>query len=405
MCKVFAMTNTKQFKVNRKFIQTVRNEVCRHADQDGFGYAVLSTKGDIGGERTIRPLNFLPLIDPQAPKVAGNLPIALKANNGFGMIDLANAKAFIGHGRLATNAICLENTHPFTNGEVALIHNGVVNDPTSTLKNLTSTCDTEILLRYWEKGGVEEIEKMVSGYYAVAILDKEGMLHIMRDDRADLFISWCKTVDSFIIATTADIIKNVAKEMKWKIEHPEEILEKTYTVFSSNDIVKHLSIIPRSSTYSSGYDSNYNYNRGGYNSGAGYNSYNGGKKTTETIGGASSETSFSTPSTKTAINEEGAWDTSDELNNGYSEADAASEPVPKHKELPGRVASGSSGDTTETTSSDTTDQTGVAHSSLASALLEDIVDGSGDPDLDQRVELIVSEVEDWRERRRSASDI
>src|SRR5271165_3209655 len=146
MCKVFAMTNVSQFKVGSKFISTVRNEVCRHADQDGFGYAMLSKKGDIGGERTMRPLNFRPLIDPAGPKTTKELPIVLDANNSFGKIDLTDAKSFIAHGRLSTNSISLLNTHPFTNGEVALIHNGVVRDPSGSLKNLVSTCDSEILL-------------------------------------------------------------------------------------------------------------------------------------------------------------------------------------------------------------------------------------------------------------------
>ncbi len=411
MCKVFAMTNVSQVKVNTKLISTIRNEVCRHADQDGFGYAVLSTKGEIGGERTIRPLNFRPLINPDTPKVVENLPIVLKANNGFGVLDLSNAKSLIAHGRLSTNTVCLENTHPFTNGEVALIHNGVVNDPTSTLKNLTSTCDSEILLRYWERGGVEEVEKMVSGYYAFAVLDKHGLLHITRDDRADLFISYCRTVDSFIIATTAEIIRNVAKEMKWKIEHPEEILEKSYTVFDGNEIIKHRAITTRASTYggSTYYGPHGGYSQRGSSTGTGYSSINDNRSSS-----ASSNSSTPTnalaqlPGSTTQASRyagEGAWD-----DYHYNEADPAAEPVPNYKELSGNRAATDSSRSSAATSSlgtGTTDQSetsSVSQSSLANSLMEG-PDGGGDPDLDQRVDLIVSEVEDWRDRRKAGNDV
>jgi predicted glutamine amidotransferase len=401
MCKVFAMTNTTQFKVNSKFINTVRNEVCRHADQDGFGYAVLTKNGEIGGERTIRPLNFRPLINPELPRITSGLPITLKANNGFGVLDLGNAKSFIGHGRLSTNTVCLQNTHPFTNGEVALIHNGVVTDPTSAFKNLTSTCDSELLLRAWEKGGMEEVEKLISGYYAVAVLDKHGLLHIIRDDRADLFISYCRTVDSFIISTTSEIIRNVAKEMKWKIEHPEEILEKSYTVFDMNEIVKHRDIVPRSATYGtySGYNNNYPNN--------GYSTYNSGtstgKKSQETTTAITAASSARDTSSKTVVSgtktPAAGWDEPEYAS--YAEVDAASEPVPKYKELPEKTTTSSSSSLSTGTSS--SEEGGGIQTSLASLLVDD-VDGTGDPDMDQRIDLIVSEVEEWRNSR-AGSDV
>lgn len=245
MCKIFAMTNMEKVVLSKKFINIVKNEVCKKSDDDGFGYAVLGQDGKLGGERTIRPKSFKPLSGAPEDKVVYSLPITLKSANMFGQIDLLNPKAFIAHGRLSTNTVSIENTHPFTNGEVALVHNGVVYDELDEVKeSLTTNCDTEILLRYWEKGGMKAIEENVSGYYAMAVLDKAGKLHIARDDRAMLYISYCRTVHSFIIATTPDIIKGVAKNMKWNIEQPEELLENFYAVFDGNEIVKHEKIDP-----------------------------------------------------------------------------------------------------------------------------------------------------------------
>jgi predicted glutamine amidotransferase len=405
MCKVFAMTNTTQFKVGSKFVSIVRNEVCRHADQDGFGYAILSKNGDIGGERTIRPLNFRPLIDPASPDTTKKLPIVLDANNMFGKIDTTNAKSFIGHGRLSTNTISLPNTHPFTNGEVALIHNGMVKDPTNNLKNLTSTCDSEILLRYWEKGGMDAIEKMVTGYYAVAILDKSGKLHIIRDDRADLFISYNRTVDSFMIATTAEIIRNVAKEMKWKIEHPEEILEKTYTVFDSNAILKHVSISPRTSEYGGYYGEAYrdhssNSSRSTYGGGGSVVTYEGGVRKVE---GSSSTPPASSSANTSSLGgasddrfaSEGMYDMAGDGEN-YSEGNPEGEPVPRYRELSGRV-DGNTSTTEETTSSVPISQSLAERSTSHGSSVHTI--GEGDLTQEERIELIVAEIEDWKMKK------
>ena len=388
MCKVFAMTNVSQFKVNSKFISIVRNEVCRHADQDGFGYAVLSKKGDIGGERTMRPLNFRPLIDPESPKTTKELPIVLDANNSFGKIDLANPKSFIAHGRLSTNSVSLVNTHPFTNGEVALIHNGVVRDPTNTLKNLVSTCDSEILLRYWEKDGIEAIEKMVTGYYAVAILDKNGLLHIIRDDRADLYISYCRTVDSFLIATTSEIINNVAKEMKWKIEHPEEILEKSYTTFDGNSILNHRSITPRTSEY------------GGQN----YYGEDWHKRNSNFSNFGDSSKKNTQPNTTTTTTEDTSEDdkgvTHITSESAFRESDPEREAVPKYRELPGQVAASGSNGLGATTSSGTVDHDGPVRS---------LADGStvrmniNNMEHEDRLDAIVDDIQEYRTSRITGS--
>ena len=245
MCKVFAMTNMSNVKVNAKFIRSVKDMVCKYSDDDGFGYAVLGKKGTIGGERTMKPNMFRPLQDNPNDKVVHKLPIAQRSSDAFGKIDLRNPKAFIAHGRLSTNTVSLRNTHPFTNGELALVHNGVVYDPAKKIKNLTTNCDTEILLRYWENGGFDLIEENVTGYYAMAVIDKAGMLHIVRDDRAMLYISYSPTVDSYIISTTAEIIAGVCKANKWKFETPEEMLDCTYAMFNGNEIVEHKEIFPR----------------------------------------------------------------------------------------------------------------------------------------------------------------
>jgi predicted glutamine amidotransferase len=235
MCKIFAMTNTSDFKINAKFINAVKYQVCKTSDKDGFGWAAMDNLGNVGGERTIRPWNFKPL-DQAKEKVVSKLPIVLKAHNSFGKTNLSKSKAFVGHGRLSTNDISLENTHPFFNGTTAMIHNGVVRDRLDKWKDLKTTNDTEILYNYWLENGIKAVENGVGGYYAFVTLEPDGTMHVVRDSQAMLYVSYCFTVNSYIFATTADIIIGVAKSMKWKCEAPEEMLPNTYAIFDGNTL-------------------------------------------------------------------------------------------------------------------------------------------------------------------------
>lgn len=242
MCKIFAMSNMAKVKLTPGFINTVRREVCK-SDNDGFGYAVLGQDGALGGERTIRPESFRPL-EFDADSVTKKLPIVLETDNCFGVIDFESPKAFVAHGRYSTNSVSLANTHPFTNDTSAMIHNGVVYDGTKLLTDLKTDNDTEVLFQYWQRGGMDAIEENVSGYYAFVILDTDGTMHVVRDSSATLFVSYCSTVDSYIFATTKDIIINVARDRRWKIERPCEVTPNTYALFNGNELVQHDTIDP-----------------------------------------------------------------------------------------------------------------------------------------------------------------
>lgn len=240
------MTNMDKVEVNTKFLDAVKKAVTKHSDKDGFGYAILSQDGEIGGEKTTKIKEFTPLsmvpIDTQTSK----LPIIAKMYERFGNMDFSKPKSLIAHGRFSTNTVNLPNTHPFTNENVALIHNGVVkDDATIKIGGLKTDCDTEILLRYWERGGIKDIEKNVAGYYAMAILDKAGQLHIVRDNRAPLYIAYVRNVDSYMIATTKEIIESVARSMRWKAEEAEEVLENIHAIFEGNEIVSYADISPK----------------------------------------------------------------------------------------------------------------------------------------------------------------
>ncbi len=249
MCKIFAITDMTNVEITSKLIQVVKNNVAKVPDNQGFGYAVLGSNGHMGGERSIRVKTFkaLTAINTSQSKIE-ELPFVEKTSNRFGNLTMAMQapKSFIAHGRLSTNTVNLFNSHPFSNGEIAMIHNGVVYDAVGSVKHLLKTNnDSEIIFRYWEKNGMNAVEENVSGYYALAILDKrDGTLHIARDDKATLYIAWVRTINSYMIATTAEIIHNVCKEMKWKYDGAEAIVNNHYAVFDRNEIKSNRDINP-----------------------------------------------------------------------------------------------------------------------------------------------------------------
>lgn len=244
MCKVFAMTSLSKVRVDKKFLEVVRDAVCIQGNDDGFGYAVLATDGTLSGERTVLPSEFTALKETSPKHKTPKLSIVTVTQNSFGDLKKSIPKAFIGHGRMSTNHVSLENTHPFVSKDTALIHNGVVSDEFRVINDLSTSCDTEILLKLWDKTGMDGIEAHASGYYAIAVLTRDGLLHIARDDRAPLWIAYSKTVDSYLIATTPGIVQEVARRMKWRLETPEMVSDNTYAVFNGNTVVLKRSINP-----------------------------------------------------------------------------------------------------------------------------------------------------------------
>lgn len=245
MCKIFAITDMSGIKLTNKLLEVIKTEVCKY-DKDGFGYSVLNQDGTIGGERTINPKQFQALTPGSGETEVEKLPFITKTYNKFGTIKPDSVKTLIAHGRLSTNNVDLPHTHPFVSEHEALIHNGVVQDVSGLVDDLLETDnDSEVLFRYWQHGGMEAVEEHVSGYYAFAVLNaKTGKLHIARDNRAMLHMAWCRTINSYIIATTKDIIHNVAKRMKWKIDAALEVNANTYVVFDGNEPEYHRPIEP-----------------------------------------------------------------------------------------------------------------------------------------------------------------
>ena len=133
------------------------------------------------------------------------------------------------HGRFATCAKSLQNTHPFYKDGTALMHNGIISNAEKFTRTL-STCDSEALLSQYIEHGVKETNLRltealtgVQGYYAAIVFNDNGVIDIWRDDHATLFLAHVRGV-GVVIATTKEIILGAAKKVGASVAGIDEVL-------------------------------------------------------------------------------------------------------------------------------------------------------------------------------------
>lgn len=244
MCKLMCLTNVSKLKSIKKLVNEAKPIITKN-DSHGFGWAMQGSKG-VCGER----MNELHHRYGLGAKInAMDLPGAGRPSyNSFGVSGTPTGAMLI-HGRTSTNEKALKNVHPIVKHDWTLVHNGVVSNKGEPYAQITSN-DTEHLVEYLgARDGIEGIQKNLAGYYAFAAIDPEGRLHVCRDDNATLYVSWIETIESFVYATTADLIYSLCSKMKWKHSAVESVMENIYMIFDGNKLVHQSNILPRGYDY------------------------------------------------------------------------------------------------------------------------------------------------------------
>jgi hypothetical protein len=138
------------------------------------------------------------------------------------------------HGRISTNDKGLLNCHPMIRDNHYLIHNGVVSDDTSTTVKQTTNDSEDLLIRFIE--GIKSVEENLTGYYAFGCIDPNGILHVVKDNQADLYITWLEKYDTYLIGTTKDLIESIVKAIGTEIELIEEVKSNIYMQYKGNEL-------------------------------------------------------------------------------------------------------------------------------------------------------------------------
>lgn len=239
MCKIVTFTNSKNLDIKKTANKV--GEILLDMERDGFGYAVKGA-GGVFGEKCIDD-SFKSRL---GLKVLNPASIIVQKYESFGEMSKPDG-AMILHGRTSTNDLGLLNCHPMIKDNHYLVHNGVVDDEGPKYKKQT-TNDSEDLLHRFTKG-IKQVEKHLTGYYAFCCITPDGRLTVVRDQIATLNIGWCAKYDTYIIATTKNLIEKVAKSLGATVEAIDEIAPDSYMIFDGNNIVYQKSIKSRGYDY------------------------------------------------------------------------------------------------------------------------------------------------------------
>ena len=235
MCKVLMMAgiNNSNRVQAWKFVTTALNPMIKD-DKDGVGYAAVGKDG-LFGERWLKPKQAFKdrqnynSEDMEFIKSLGDAIESEVVYNAFGKLDYKNTTAIILHTRMKTNgAVELMNTHPFVRDNTALIHNGVISNQI-TLKNLTSTCDSECILNEYVESKVdiapkqiEEVASSLQGYYACGVLTQSKdrwVMDVFKNSAASLHVCRIPNLGLTVFATNPEILVYTAKKCKLKLSN------------------------------------------------------------------------------------------------------------------------------------------------------------------------------------------
>lgn len=239
MCKIIAFTNGNKLDLI-KTVNILGNELLA-SEPDGFGYAAQGKKG-IFGEKSISK-EFNSRINK---RLFNPIQLINRDYETFGEYSEVDGPLIL-HGRTSTNKSGLINTHPMIKQGNYLIHNGVVNDHGPKYPMTTSNDSEHVIHRFLE--GIDSLETHLTGYYAFANIDTNGHLHILRDSLAQLYMTYSESHDTFIFATTKDLIDFIAAELSMVIGPIDKVKDDIYCIFHGNMLAHSQEINPRGYDY------------------------------------------------------------------------------------------------------------------------------------------------------------
>ena len=228
MCKVLILTGIEDSDLALKFMQSASVPMS-FADRDGIGYSAINSKNQLFMEKWHNNTKFLDVdsvltkeIITELEPFKARLPMLSENYTSYGEVTRNDLRTVTMHTRMATCGRTFENTHPFIDKEVSLIHNGVISNSFELNLNKVSTCDSESALQLYINNEInltdneqkiqETFLDKLRGYWAFGILAKDAqgqyMIDIVREG-ASLY--WAELpelgANCHVFATTENIIK------------------------------------------------------------------------------------------------------------------------------------------------------------------------------------------------------
>ena len=258
MCKLLGFSVDTKLTSEKLAEVIVASKELLKDQKDGFGYAL--SGGDIEGITSLRLTSGTLLgYGYDEPEEWGDITRQPYEAKG----KVAPCTAGIFHGRTSTNAVTIQNTHPFVSEDLALVHNGIVIYSGKKRKK-KGTCDSEDIFNSFTKGsGWRELKKHYSGYAGLLLLRPDGEITIYKDETPSLYI--CKVSGGFVVGTSAHDTASLAKILDDKPNAPWMLKSDIATTCKNGKIESKKKVEPmerqsfKQDTLSLGYSTKYRY--------------------------------------------------------------------------------------------------------------------------------------------------
>lgn len=233
MCQVLSINNLSNIdKDDFTKLSNVIKIAITKSNRDGYGMAVFSDTG----------LSTFKTVDydiSYAPDSIGNISNVISMLNFeySGNHDFETVKSAIFHGRTSTNKTGLKNCHPIVMNGQCIVHNGVI-DYSKPVKKVLDT-DSEYLA-YVTSNLKQDLEKHVTGYYAFLNLLSDGRVQIVKDNVANLYMTYCPDIDSQIVGTSKDLIAEICTAMDWSHESVYSVLDNIIFTIDNNNTISNV---------------------------------------------------------------------------------------------------------------------------------------------------------------------
>jgi len=233
-------------------------------DDDGIGYAAITTKGKIYGEKWQNKEYAFKIHSQPNPELSDlymdallggaakwdKEPLTDKVYARYGELNdkiIKDTVAVILHARKATvGGKSIDNTHPFfelndpKQEDTAIIHNGGISNHHQLTKKY-STCDSEVILHEYLKNmmnynpwGIEELARTLEGEYTVGVLssftDKDGttpVLDIFKHNKY-LYAAYCPDIETALFTTAKYDLEDIAREAGVAIKSVAEVKDGNF---------------------------------------------------------------------------------------------------------------------------------------------------------------------------------
>ena len=206
MCGIIGYINRSKTilegnKIREFFTQGLYCDAVR--GKHGTGVVAVDSSGDV--EIYKKPMTSADFLDLKKTKeILGN------TKNTF----------MIGHNRWATTgAHTIDNTHPFSQGNLHMVHNGTLDHFKGITPGKTFDVDSEAIAYLLSIKPAKEVLESLQGAFSLVWYDEDGMyLNFARNDDRPMYLAKVKNSDSIIFGSEQGMLEWLAFRINLDIE-------------------------------------------------------------------------------------------------------------------------------------------------------------------------------------------